>query len=314
MRRLFLALAMTGLATTALPMAGFAVAPASAKTLVYCSEGNPESLNPQIVTTTTAMDVSRPIFNTLVDFAPGSTVVVPALAEKWTVSEDGREYTFHLRKGVRFHSNDIFRPTREMNADDVLFSFERQWKTDHPYHRVSGVRYDYFLDLGMADILSAIDKVDPYTVRFRLSRPDSVFLANIAMPFNAIHSAEYAAAMLKAGTPEIVDQRPIGTGPFAFISYQRDLLIRFVRFGEFWGDAQPIDSLVFTITPNPAVRLTKLKSGECHLMAFPNPADVNKIAADPNLVLLKKEELNIGYLSMNTTMNPLDDVRLRIVV
>jgi len=295
-------------------MAALAVTPAAAKTLVYCSEGNPESLNPQIVTTTTGMDVGRPMFNTLVEFPPGSTTIGPGLAESWTISEDGKEYTFRLRHGVRFHSNEAFHPTRDLNADDVLFSLLRQWKEDHPYHKVSGIRYDYFLDLGMGDLLSSIDAPDPYTVRIRLTRPDAVFLANLAMPFNAILSAEYADTMLRAGTPERLDQEPIGTGPFAFVSYQKDMTVRYQRFPEYWGERQPIDTLVFAITPNPVVRLTKLKSGECHLMAFPSPADVPKIQSDPSLVLMKKEELNIGYLAMNTTMKPFDDVRVRRAV
>ncbi|MDQ4060595.1 MAG: ABC transporter substrate-binding protein, partial [Pseudomonadota bacterium] len=65
--------------------------PAPAKTLVFCSEGNPEALNPQIVTTTTGMNAARPMFNNLVEFAPGTTTIVPGLAESWTVSEDGTE-------------------------------------------------------------------------------------------------------------------------------------------------------------------------------------------------------------------------------
>jgi dipeptide transport system substrate-binding protein len=302
MTRLSLALAFA---------AGLSLSPAAAKTLVYCSEGSPESLNPQIVTTTTAMDATRPVYDTLVQFVPGSTTIAPALAESWTISDDGKEYTFHLRRGVHFHSSEAFTPTRDMNADDVLFSLLRQWKDDHPYHRVSGVRYDYFLDLGMADLLSSIDKPDPYTVRIRLTRPDAVLLANLAMPFNAILSAEYADKMLTAGTPERVDREPIGTGPFEFLSYKKDMSIRYRRFDGYWGEPQAIDTLVFAITPNPAVRLTKLRSGECHLMAFPNPADTAKIAADPELALLKLEELNISYLALNTNVKPFDDVRVR---
>src|SRR5215204_1127217 len=94
--------------------------PAAGKTLVFCSEGNPEALNPQIVTTTTGMNAGRPMFNTLVEFAPGTTTIVPGLAETWTVSEDGREYLFRLRRGVAFHASATFKPTRTMNADDVL--------------------------------------------------------------------------------------------------------------------------------------------------------------------------------------------------
>ena len=78
------------------------------------------------------------IFNMLTTFEPGTTNVIPSLAEKWDVSEDGKTYTFYLRKGVKFHSNKNFKPTRDFNADDVLFSFNRQLDPNHPYHKVSG--------------------------------------------------------------------------------------------------------------------------------------------------------------------------------
>ncbi len=159
--------------------------------MVFCSEGNPESLNPQIVTTTTGISAGRPFFNNLVEFPPGSTEPAPALAESWTISDDGLEYVFHLRHGVKFHSNESFTPTREMNADDVLFSLERQWKEDHPYHDVGGSNYDYFKDMGMPELLKSIEKLDDYTVRFRLNRPEAPFLADLAMPFNIVQSAEY---------------------------------------------------------------------------------------------------------------------------
>ena len=139
--------------TAALMVAGaLGATPAAAKTLVFCSEGNPEALNPQIVTTTTGINAGRPMFNTLVEFEAGSTKLLPGLAESWTVSADGTEYVFRLRRGVKFHSNAVFKPSREMNADDVLFSLLRQWKSDHPFHAVSGSRYDYFQDLGMPDV------------------------------------------------------------------------------------------------------------------------------------------------------------------
>ncbi|HET9902085.1 MAG TPA: ABC transporter substrate-binding protein [Xanthobacteraceae bacterium] len=288
-----------------------AAAPAEAKTLVFCSEGNPEALNPQIVTTTTGMNAGRPIFNTLVEFEPGTTHIVPGLAESWTVSDDGLVYTFRLREKVKFHANRIFKPTRDMNADDVAFSLMRQWRGDHPYHRVSNASFDYFKDMGMPDLLQAIDKLDARTIRITLKRPEAPFLANMAMPFNVIHSAEYAGQLLRAGTPETLDTEPIGTGPFAFVSYRKDVAVRYRVFAEHWAGKQPIDTLVFSITPNPLVRLTKLKAGECQVMAFPNPGDTTEIAANPALKLLRQEGLNVGYLALNTTRKPFDDVRVR---
>lgn len=285
--------------------------PASAKTLVFCSEGSPEALNPQIVTTTTGINAARPMFNNLIEFEPGSTKIVPALAESWTISDDGTIYTFKLRAGVKFHSSRTFKPTRDMNADDVTFSLMRQWKEDHPYHKVSNSTYDYFKDMGMPELLKAIEKVDDRTVRITLTRPEAPFLANMAMPLSAILSAEYADQLMRAGTPERLDQEPIGTGPFAFVSYQKDIALRYRVFPEYWGGRQPLDSLVFSITPNPLVRLTKLRAGECQVMAFPNPGDTSQIEGNPALKLLRQEGLNIGYLALNTSRKPFDDVRLR---
>ena len=296
--------------------AGFALmaGAAASKTLVFCSEGNPESLNPQIVTTTTGINAGRPFFNSLVEFPPGSTEPVPALAESWEVSDDGLEYIFHLRRGVKFHSNAGFTPDREMNADDVLFSFERQWKENHPYHNVGGTNYDYFKDTGMPELLRSIEKLDDHTVRFRLTRPEAPFLGNLAMPFNSIQSAEYAGRLLEAGTPERLDAEPIGTGPFTYAGFQPDIAVRYRAFDFYWGGRQPIDTLVFSITPNAAVRLTKLRAGECHVIAFPSPDDRASIEADPQLSFLEQEGFNIAYLGMNTLRPPFDDARVRRAV
>jgi dipeptide transport system substrate-binding protein len=284
---------------------------AAAKTLVFCSEGNPESLNPQVVTTTTGINAGRPFFNNLVEFPPGSTEPVPSLAESWEISDDGLEYVFHLRRGVKFHSNETFTPSREMNADDVLFSFERQWRDDHPYHQVGGTNYGYFKDMGMPSLLKSIEKLDDYTVRFRLNHPEAPFLGDLAMPFNSVQSAEYADQLLKAGTPEKIDEEPIGTGPFEFASFQPDVAVRYRAFDEYWAGRPKIDTLVFSITPNAAVRLTKLKAGECHVIAFPRPGDRAAIEADPSLKYFEQEGFNIGYLALNTTKPPFDDIRVR---
>ena len=118
---------------------------ASAKTFVYCSEGSPEGFDPALYTSGTTFDASsRQIYNKLVEFERGTTNIGPALAESWTVSDDGLEYTFKLRPGVKFHTTDYFTPTRDLNADDVVFSFERQRVKEHPYHEVSGGTWEYF--------------------------------------------------------------------------------------------------------------------------------------------------------------------------
>ncbi|MDY8110165.1 ABC transporter substrate-binding protein [Fulvimarina sp. 2208YS6-2-32] len=284
---------------------------AEAKTLVFCSEGSPETISPPLAITGTAMDAARPMFNNLVEFARGSTELRPALAESWTISEDGLGYTFKLRPGVRFHSNEAFTPSRNFDASDVVFSLARQWKEDHPFHAVGGGQFDYFVDMGMPDLIAGIEAVDAMTVRITLTRPEAPFLADLALPFNAILSAEYADAMLAAGTPEKLDLEPIGTGPFAFADFRKNIAIRYRAFDAYWRGRQPIDTLVFSITPTPAARMTKLTAGECHVSAFPSPGDVAEIKRDPNLRLMSLSGFNIGYLAMNTERPPFDDVRVR---
>ena len=114
-----------------------AAQPLAAKTLVYCSEGSPENFAPSVNTTGTSFDANTQIYDTIVQFERGGVKVQPALAEKWDVSPDGLTYTLHLRKNVKWHTNKNFKPTRDFNADDVLFMFERQWKEANPYYTLT---------------------------------------------------------------------------------------------------------------------------------------------------------------------------------
>ena len=287
---------------------------AHAKTLVYCSEGSPENFNPMLNTTGTTFDANKPVYGKLIEFRNGTTGLTPGLAESWEMSADGRVITFHLRHGVKFHSNSHFKPSRDFNASDVLFSFERQWKDENPYHKVSGGAYSYFSDMGLPKLLSAIDAVDDYTVRFTLNAPQAPFLADMAMDFASIQSREYADALIKQGKPELIDQEPIGTGPFEFLAYQKDSTIRYRAFKDYWGTAAKIDMLVFSINKDPSVRLAKLRANECQIMAYPNLADLPGIREDSSLQLLQQPGLNIGYLAFNNQKPPFTDRRVRIAI
>ncbi|WP_295807097.1 ABC transporter substrate-binding protein [uncultured Nitratireductor sp.] len=286
---------------------------AGAKTLVYCSEGSPEGFDPALYTAGTTFDASsKPVYNRLVQFEPGTTNTVPGLAESWEISDDGLEVTFKLREGVKFHTTDFFTPSRDFNADDVLFSFNRQLQEDHPYHAyVEGASWEYFNGMSMPDLVKSIEKVDDYTVKFVLNRPEAPFIANLAMDFASIFSKEYADQLSEAGNLSDLNQKPVGTGPFQFVAYQPDAVIRYKAHPDYWNGKQPIDDLVFAITTEASVRQQKLIAGECHITPYPNPADIESLKANEALKVDEQEGLNVGYLAYNTKVAPFDNAQVR---
>ena len=253
---------------------------ASADTLVVCTEASPTSLNAMLSTANTVFDVAAQIYDELVETQRGASTIIPAIATSWEIAPDGLSATFHLRHGVKFQSNSHFTPTRDLNADDVLFSFNRMKDKSGPFYKVGGGTYDEW-DALLGDRVTAITKVDDDTVRFDLKEPVAPLLGILSMPSFPIMSAEYGAAMLKADTPEAIDSSPIGTGAFSFVRYLRDSDVRFRAFPQNWAKAAGIDdrtakvdNLVFSITPDPAVRLAKLRANECQIARYPNPADL----------------------------------------
>lgn len=290
-----------------------ASAASAQSTLVYCSEGSPEGFDPALYTSGTTFDASsHPIYNRLVEFKTGTTEVIPGLAESWEASEDGLEYTFKLRPGVKFHSSDSFTPSRDFNADDVIYSFMRQYDENDPWYSAEGGSWEYFNGMSMPDLIKSIEKVDDMTVKFTLNRPEAPFIANLAMDFASILSAEYAEQLMAAGTPELINQAPIGTGPFSFVAYQKDAVIRYAKNADYWKDGLPkVDNLVFAITTDNSVRYQKLLAGECHVMPYPNPADIAEMQANPDVNVMEQEGLNVGYLAYNTQMPPFDNPAVR---
>ncbi|HGO5823663.1 TPA: ABC transporter substrate-binding protein [Mannheimia haemolytica] len=289
-----------------------AAKPQAEKTFVNCVSRSPTGFSPILMMDGLSYNASsQQIYNRLVEFVPGTTDIEPALAESWEISEDGLTYTFKLRKGVKFHSNKDFTPSRELNADDVVFSFNRQLDKNHPYHTVSNGTYPYFNAMKFPTLLKAVEKVDDNTVRITLTKRDASFLSSLGMDFTSIYSAEYADKMLKAGTPEAVDTTPIGTGPFVFSGYVLDQASRYVANKEYWKGKPDIDRLIFEIVPDATTRYAKLQSGQCDLMDFPNATNIEKMKNDPKINLLSQPGLNIAYVAFNTEKAPFDNVKVR---
>ncbi|MBU4681046.1 ABC transporter substrate-binding protein [Cedecea davisae] len=302
---------LLGLLLSALLPASGAMAAANS-TLVYCSEASPESFNPQIASSGPSFVASsQTLYNRLIDFNPSDNTPIPSLATEWKISPDGKTYTFTLRQGVKFNSNKFFKPTRDFNADDVVFSVMRQKDANNPYHKVSQANYEYFNDVGLDKLIVDVKKLDDYHVQFTLSEPNAAFLADWGMDFASILSAEYADTMLKAGTPERVDNNPIGTGPYALQDYKIDSVIRYVANPNYWKGEVPTKHLIFSITPNVQTRLAKLQKNECQIIPAPSPVQFDAIKADKNLALHSIDGLNVGYLAFNTGKKPFDNALVR---
>ncbi|RKP49406.1 ABC transporter substrate-binding protein [Trinickia fusca] len=297
--------------------AGFGVAasaaPLPAKTLVFCSDASPAGFDPAQYTTSVENSAAGyTVYNRLVEFEQGGTKVEPGLAQSWDVSPDGKTYTFHLRHGVKFQTTAYFKPTRELNADDVVLTFERMLDPDNALRKQYPVSFPYFVDLGLQKNIEKIEALDPYTVRFTLRNVSAPFLSELAMPFTSILSGEYVDQLLRAGKAQDLNQYPVGTGPFIFRSYTKDASIRFDGNPDYWKPGVVrLSKLVFEITPDPAVREAKLKKNECQVMVYPRPTDITELQADPDLQVPQQVGFNVGFLAYNTTHKPLDNVDVR---
>lgn len=285
----------------------------SQRSIIYCSEGSPETFNPQLVTSGTTIDAtSHQLYDRLITYQGADNTIVPALAKSWHVTRDGKKITFYLRKDVSFHATDYFTPSRKLNADDVIFSFNRILDANHPFHNISGGIYPFFQSVEFENLVDSIEKINDYTVRFQLNRADSSFLANLATDFAIILSAEYAQELIERNTMHDIDTHPIGTGPFKLKEYRVGSLIRYYRHENYWQENAQIEQLVYDISPSKTSRLTKLLAKECDVSSY--PIAHKKIIERPDLTLDAVTALNIGYYGFNTKKPPFDSKLVRLAV
>jgi ABC-type transport system substrate-binding protein len=278
--------------------------------LVFGRSGDSTTMDPSHATDGESFYAASAIYDNLVQFKYGTTEIEPALAESWSVSEDGLEYTFKLRKGVKFSKTKYFKKDSEFTSKDVVFSFKRQFDKNHPYNKVGGA-FKYWSAMNMSNIVKDVIAVDKYTVKFILKKPEAPFIANLAMEFAMILSADYAEELAKKGRQEDIGRKPVGTGPFVFQKWIKDDKIIFEANKNYWNGRPYVDKLIFKVITNNSVRAAELKSGSIHIMDFPNPAEVADLEKNPNIKLVKQEGLNVGWLAFNNEKKPFDNVLVR---
>jgi len=279
---------------------------------VYCVSGQVNTFNPQKASSGLIVDtLAAQLYDRLLDVDPYTYRLVPELAESWEVLDNGATYRFRLRDDVNFQTTPWFKPTRKLNADDVVFTFQRIFNRDDAWHYVNGGSFPYFDSLQFADTVKNVRKLDNRTVEFTLARPDASFLWHLATHYASVMSDEYATQLTLQDKQELMDRQPVGTGPFQIAEYRAGQYVRLQRHEKFWRGKPLMPQVVVDLGSGGTGRLSKLLTGECDVLAWPAASQLTILRDDPRLRLTLRPGMNIAYLAFNTNKPPLNNPAVR---
>lgn len=279
---------------------------------VFCGQSVPQTFNPQLVDGgVTAEAISPQVFDTLLVLDPKTHQPGANIATQWQTNQERTEYTFSLRPDIDFQTTPWFTPTRPLNAQDVVFSFERIVDSTHPFHYNGGGIYPWFSSINFANLLNSVEALDEHTVKFTLARPDNAFLSNIATAFAVIHSAEYANKLLLQDEKQRLDSHPVGTGPFYLQEYQVNDLIRLKRHEGYWDGKAKMEQVIFDVSVRGTGTLAKLLRQECDVLSSPISSQLPVIKEQDDIVLKTKPAMNVSFISIHTLHPALSDARVR---
>lgn len=283
---------------------GFAVAfgmtltPVKAQTppnvLIVGQIAEPKSLDPAAVTAVNDFRILVNIYEGLTRYKSGTLEVEPGLAESWEISEDGTEYTFKLRSGVKFHDGSDF------NAEAVKFNFDRMLDENHPQHDTGPFPLAFFF--------SAVKEtavVDPTTVKFTLNEPYAPFLSNLAYPTGLMVSPD----AVKADGKEF-GRSPVGTGPFKFGEWKSNERVVVTRNDDYWGDKAGTEAVVFRPITDANTRVAEMLAGGIDLMVEVPPTSLSQFQGD-GFNLAEQAGPHVWFLILNAKEGPFADKRVR---
>jgi peptide/nickel transport system substrate-binding protein len=292
-------------------------------TLVFGSSADPVILDGAYVSDGESLRAIRQIFEGLVDTAPGSTDIVPKLAESYDASDDGKVWTFKLREGVKFQDGTDF------NADAVCANFER-WYNFTGLQQADTVSYYYLTVFGGfknnesdslgESLYSSCKAVDDATAEVTLTRASSTFLSALSLPSFAMASPE---ALEKYGANDVGGtadsptftgtfgtENPIGTGPYKLDEWIKGDKLVLVRNDDYWGEKAQIETVILKPIADGPARRQALEAGDIDGYDLVDPSDIDALK-EAGYQLLNRPAFNVAYVGFNQAVKPLEDVRVR---
>ena len=289
-RALLAATAATALALSV----GVAVAQTPEDVLIVGQIAEPQALDPAAVTAVNDFRILMNMYDGLVRYKDGTLEVEPALATEWTISDDGKVYTFTLREGVTFHDGSAF------DAEAVKFNFDRMLDEAHPYHDTGPFPLSFFFSS-----VESVDVIDAQTVAFNLNAPYAPFLSNLAYPTGLIVSP---AAVMEHGAD--FGRNPSGTGAFTFGEWRSNEAVVVQANPDYWDGAPELETVVFRPITDANTRTAEMLAGGIDLMVEVPPVALSEFQGDTYTVH-EQAGPHVWFLILNAKEGPFADVRVR---
>jgi len=268
-------------------------------TMVIGVGADATGLDPELVMNNESGFVMSLLYDRLVHFKPGTSEVVAGLAETWKISDDGKEYTFNLRKGVKFHDGSA------LTAKSIAADYARVIDPNHKnyFKKLQGV--NSFASDTFAEV-TKVEAPDDNTVKFTLKQPNAPFLTNLAMIWHGVLS------------PKVVEEKgfdsgtkPVGTGPFKLVEWVKNDHITVEANKDYWKGRPYLDKVIFKIVPENNVRVLKLQKGELDAVLDISPDDFEKLKGDKTVVLLEQPGLTINGVGLPYDTAPFNKKEVR---
>ena len=299
--------------------------------LIYCTHASGFSFNPQTSDAGTSMNVvTEQIYNKLFEIS-NTAIPTPILAQSYSISPDGKIITIYLRKGIKFHHTDWFKPTRDFNADDVVFSLNRvlgyetylptleQSAVDYknPQYRIfheqaKKVRFPYFESIKLNQKIESVKALNPHTVQITLFKPDASILSHLASQYAIIFSQEYAVQLNADDNLVQLDLLPVGTGPYKVKNYFRNQYVRLEKNEDYWKKDAKIKNIIIDLSTDRTGRLVKFFNGECQIASYPEVSQLGLLKENDKRYYVKSAEgMNLAYLAFNFQNVVIQDEQVR---